>query len=81
MALEDRVKMALEDSERIYVRRPFIGVTDQKRIMLSAGYLLATMGDKPTHAICMHGVIAGATARHHSCLWSLLVAKPLRQPQ
>jgi len=48
---------------------------DRLRIALDAGYVPATMGDTPTHAICKHGTIAAITDNHHACTWIGLVAK------
>lgn len=38
-----------------------------------AGYRVATYGDRATHAICIHGVIADLSANDHMCSWILLV--------
>ena len=37
------------------------------------GFRIATYGDKATHAICRHGVIAKIDENNHSCTWRKLV--------
>ena len=42
-------------------------------IAYKKGYRFSNYGDQPTHAICVHGVMAALTIRDHICFWTLLI--------
>lgn len=65
--------MSAIDRMRIYNNRSSTHDTDL------SGYALAAMGDKPTHAVCRHGVITKAGDNHHPCRWQWLVRDKLQE--
>lgn len=75
MSETQEIADAFYDRQRIYAKRILIEEDERERIMSGSGYSRATMIDTPTHAICLHGVIAHCNDRHHACSWMRIIAR------
>lgn len=57
----------------IMTRSNFVSDEIRAQLVEAEKMRVATYDDKPTHAICRHGVVAEVDAIHHVCGWQMLV--------